>query len=106
MVPIGRTLNSYRQTLESEKSRWKTFRDALREHQSRNAFDQLWESAFNLADAGSTVLRPVIFDTILFSMLLRLSKELEQQNRRYEEIRLELADLKEGMKEMSKTLSS
>lgn len=106
MVLIGRTLNSYRQTLESEKSRWKTFRDALREHQSRNAFDQLWESAFNLADAGSTVLRPVIFDTILFSMLLRLSKELEQQNRKYQAIQMELADMREKMKEISKTSSS
>ena len=75
---MGRTLPSYRMVLEHERSLWvKHYAKRLRKHH-RKSFDELWDKAFQLADAASANTRPVALDNILMSMLVAQQTEMQQ----------------------------
>ncbi|MFW9914697.1 MAG: hypothetical protein ACFFGZ_03715 [Candidatus Thorarchaeota archaeon] len=74
-IPMGRTIATFRETLESERSQWQAFRRSLRAT-SRQAFDQLWVAAFRHADAATNNPQVAPLDNILLSMLVDLQRQI------------------------------
>lgn len=75
---MGRTLPSYRMVLEHERALWmKHYAKRLRKHH-RESFEELWDKAFQLADASSVNTRPVALDNIFMSMLVAQQTEIQQ----------------------------
>ena len=72
---MGRTVLPFSQVLEREYEDWKKFRRALR-REDQQVLDRLFDRARLHVQAGSYASRPWPFETILFSMILELEKEL------------------------------
>ena len=82
-MKMGRTLATFRNILEHERTQWQPFRRGLRSN-SRQAFDQLWISAFRFADAATNNPQATPFDNILLSMLIDLQKQISDLKERIE----------------------
>ncbi|MHA2271468.1 MAG: hypothetical protein ACXACI_06370 [Candidatus Hodarchaeales archaeon] len=87
---MGRTIATFRETLESERSQWQSFRRSLRAT-SRQAFDQLWVAAFRHADAATNNPQVAPLDNILLSMLVDLQRQIL-------ELKESVGELKNGKK--------
>jgi hypothetical protein len=85
---MGRTVLPFSQVLEREYEDWKKFRRALR-REDQQVLDRLFDRARLHVQAGSYASRPWPFETILFSMVLELEKELAGLRARFEEVREE-----------------
>jgi len=72
---MGRTVPSYRQALEREIERWKSFRKGLR-NKDAEAFDRMTNACRLFASAGSMATRPVLFEAMLMSILLHQEKAI------------------------------
>jgi hypothetical protein len=55
----------------------KHYAKRLRKHH-RESFEELWNKAFQLADASSVNTRPVALDNIFMSMLVAQQTEIQQ----------------------------
>jgi hypothetical protein len=80
---MGKTVESYRIALEDEVQRWNGFNKALRSD-DKEAFEQLMDACRSYASAGSNATRPVMFESMVMSILLsqqkkqmKLEKELD-----------------------------
>ena len=80
---MGKTVESYRLALDDEIRRWNGFSKTLRS-EDREAFDVLMDACRGYASAGSNAVRPLLFETMVMSILLsqqirlqRLQKELD-----------------------------
>jgi hypothetical protein len=72
---MGKTVESYRIALDTEIQRWNGFAKALRT-EDREAFEQMADACRNHASAGSNATRPVIFESMVMSILLEQQKKL------------------------------
>ena len=72
---MGKTVPSYRMTIEFEISRWKSFRNALANDEEKLAFDQVMDMCRGLASAGSAACSPIIFEPMAMSILVNSAKE-------------------------------
>jgi hypothetical protein len=72
---MGRTVPSYRQALESEIERWKSFRKGLR-RKDAEAFDQMMNACRLFASAGSMATRPILLEAMFMSILLHQEKAI------------------------------
>ena len=72
---MGRTVPSYRQALDREIERWKSFRKGLR-NKDAEAFDRMTNACRLFASAGSMATRPVLFEAMLMSILLHQEKAI------------------------------
>lgn len=74
---MGRTVPSYRMSLDREVQRWSGFARALRK-EDRAVFDQLMDACRNYASAGSNATRPILFEPMVMSILLHQQKILNR----------------------------
>lgn len=74
---MGRTVPSYRQALEAEIRRWKTFRKALR-GKDLQAFDKMMNACRIHASAASMATRPLLIEAMFMSILLGQEKEITE----------------------------
>ena len=72
---MGKTVESYRLTLDCEIQSWNGFLKALRSD-DREAFEQLMDACRNHASAGSNATRPVLFEAMAMSIMLFQQKKL------------------------------
>jgi hypothetical protein len=72
---MGKTVESYRVTLEDEIQQWNGFVKALR-NDDREAFEQLMDACRSYASAASNATRPVMFEPMAMSILLVQQKRL------------------------------
>ena len=72
---MGRTVPSYRQALESEIERWKSFRKGVR-RKDAEAFDQMMNACRLFASAGSMATRPILLEAMFMSILLHQEKAI------------------------------
>jgi hypothetical protein len=72
---MGKTVESYRMTLEDEIHRWNGFAKALRV-EDREAFDTLMDACRIYASAGSNATQPILFESMMISMLLFQQKKI------------------------------
>jgi hypothetical protein len=72
---VGKTVESYRVALDRELQRWSGFGKALRS-EDKTAFDQMMDMCRNYASAGSNATRPVLFESMVMSILLHQQKTL------------------------------
>jgi hypothetical protein len=80
---MGKTVETYRIALEDEIRRWNGFARALR-REDREAFETLMDACRSYASAGSNAVQPLLFEPMIFSMLIsqqlhlqKLQKELD-----------------------------
>jgi hypothetical protein len=71
----GKTVESYRITLDIEIQSWNGFAKALR-NDDRETFEQLMDTCRNYASAESNATRPVLFEAMTMSILLFQQKKL------------------------------
>ena len=74
---MGKTVESYRLTLDTEIQSWSGFVKALRDD-DRRAFEQMTDACRNHASAGSNATRPEIFEPMVMSILLEQQKKLNR----------------------------
>ena len=74
---MGRTVESYRMALEDEIRRWKGFTKALRA-EDREAFEALMDACRLYASAGSNATQPILFETMVMSILLYQQNEIRR----------------------------
>jgi hypothetical protein len=74
---MGRTIPSFRITLEIEKAEWKPFRNAL-DKKDRKKFDDMWDIPRWYVSACSNSVQYVRLHPIFMSILLYDYKELTQ----------------------------
>ena len=72
---MGKTVESYRMALEDEIHRWKGFSKALRTEDQR-AFEALMDACRLFASAGSNATQPILFESMVMSILLFQQKKL------------------------------
>ena len=80
---MGKTVESYRMALEDEITRWCGFGKPLR-IEDKAAFEALMDACRNFASAGSNATNPILFESMVMSILLsqqvkigRLEKALD-----------------------------
>ncbi|UCE96327.1 MAG: hypothetical protein JSV51_01585 [Candidatus Bathyarchaeota archaeon] len=83
---MGKTIASYRIALNRELQRWSGFARALR-NEDKEAFDQMMDACRNHASAGSNATRPVIFESVIMSILLNQQKRLNRLEKDLDAIR-------------------
>ena len=83
---MGKTVASYRMALDRELQRWSGFARALRK-EDRAAFDQMMDACRNYASAGSNATRPVIFESVVMSILLHHQKTLNRLEKKIDAVR-------------------
>jgi len=86
---MGRTVPSYRQALESEIDRWKSFRKGLR-NKDAEAFDRMMNACRMFASAGSMATRPVLLEAMFMSILLHQEKVLAEIRERLDRLEKQL----------------
>lgn len=72
---MGKTVESYRMALEDEIRRWDGFTKTLRV-EDREAFDTLMDACRIYASAGSNATQPILFESMMISMLLFQQKKI------------------------------
>ncbi len=72
---MGKTVESYRMALEDEIRRWNGFAKALRV-EDREAFDALMDACRIYASAGSNATQPILFESMMISVLLSQQKKI------------------------------
>ena len=74
---MGKTVESYRMALEDEIRRWNGFTKALRT-EDREAFEALMDACRLFASAGSNATQPILFESMVMSILLFQQKKLHR----------------------------
>lgn len=72
---MGKTVPAYRMALEEEINRWSGFARALRKP-DREAFDELMDMYRSFAMAGSNATNPILFESMIMSILLFQQKRI------------------------------
>ena len=83
---MGKTVPSYRIALDKELQRWSGFARALRK-EDRTAFEEMMDVCRNYASAGSNATRPVMFESMVMSILLHQQKTLSELEKDIDAIR-------------------
>ena len=86
---MGRTVATYTQMLDSYQQRWSKVRRALRQSDQQE-WDRLFESARVQIQAGMYAAAPEPKESILFSMLLGLSRRVSALEAENKELRGQL----------------
>jgi hypothetical protein len=74
---MGRTLPTIIQVIHFEEQQWKAYRRALRQ-EDRELFDTLWRHVRHFAVSAQMANRPVPFESLMFSMILGVLKEIRR----------------------------
>jgi hypothetical protein len=83
---MGKTVESYRMALEDEIRRWDGFTRTLRV-EDREAFDTLMDACRIYASAGSNATQPILFESMMISMLLFQQKKILRLEKRLDAIK-------------------
>jgi hypothetical protein len=82
---MGRTIPSFRISLEMEKAEWKPFRNAL-DKSERKKFDEMWDIPRVYVSACSNSCQLVPLHPIIMSIVFHHYKELKECINQVEEI--------------------
>ena len=80
---MGRTIPSYRLASESERRKWKIFREQL-DISERKMFDEMMSYSRLYNAAGVIACKPVLFHRILMSIIFEHYKQLDTIQRSVE----------------------
>lgn len=80
---MGRTFLTHRRAIEFERSRWKNFRNALRED-DRLLFDSMFDQSLLYASGGMFTPTFPTFEIILLTILLSHESRLEELEKNLE----------------------
>ncbi len=83
-----RTVETYRLALEDEIASWYGFQKALR-IDDKKAFEALRDASRSYASAGSNATRPLLFESMIVSILLAQQKKIMQLEKTIDAIKSE-----------------
>jgi hypothetical protein len=83
---MGRTIESYKLSLDDEIRKWSGFEKALRSV-DRDAFDELIDACRRFASAGSNATQPILFEPMVMSILLFQQEKLRKMEKELNAIR-------------------
>ena len=83
---MGKTVPPYRIALDKEIRKWRGFARALRKEE-KTAFSQMIDQCRNLASAGGNATRPIVFESVVMSILLSQQKTLNRIEKELDAIR-------------------
>jgi hypothetical protein len=75
---LGKTVPAYRIALEYEIARWRSFREALKTIEEKEAFDELMDMCRNNVAASGNACNPIIFEPMTMCILLAQQKKLRK----------------------------
>ncbi len=90
---MGKTVPSYRMALEDEIGRWKLFRGALPNADSREAFEMMMDMCRNNAAASGCACNPIIFEPMAMSILLAQQLQINELKHKIEKLEHEIHDV-------------
>ena len=70
LASMGKTVPSYRMTLEDEIDRWKSFRNSLASLEEKQVFDDLMDRYRSNGMASSVACNPIVFELMAMCILL------------------------------------
>ena len=82
---MGKTVPSYRITLETEIGRWSGYGRALR-FPEREAFVELMDMCRSFASAGGNATNPIVFEPMAMSIMLAQQMRIRELETKVKEI--------------------
>ncbi len=76
-LPKGKTVESYRMTIEDEIRRWSGFAKTLRT-EDMEAFEVLMDACRNYASTRSNAIQPLLFESMVLSILVSQQKQIRR----------------------------
>jgi hypothetical protein len=78
---MGRTVRTFRLSIDHEEARWKGFKRTLRPAQ-REYIDRLFDNARQYADAGTMIATPRTTEVVFISTIIELLKYCDELTER------------------------
>lgn len=82
---MGKTVPSYRIALEDEIYGWKGFRAGLLTDSDKESFDLLMDFCRLTAMASQNACRPILFEPMVMSMLLRQQQQIDELEKKIQQ---------------------
>ncbi|TET07102.1 MAG: hypothetical protein E3J86_14110 [Candidatus Thorarchaeota archaeon] len=73
---MGRTIRTFREAVDIESAKWKTFRRQLRPD-DRERLDKIFDYARMHADSGTVISIPHKIDVVFMSVLIEMQRRIE-----------------------------
>ena len=74
---MGRTVRTFREAIDTESAKWKTFRRQLKPD-DRERFDKIFDYARMHADAGTVISIPHKIDVVFMTVLIELQRRIDE----------------------------
>ena len=86
---MGRTVPSFRMSIEHERRTYSAYRSSLGEH-NQEAFDRLFDQARANCMAAGNAVRPFVFQGVFMAVVLGHEKRLAEMSKGLKELKREL----------------
>ncbi|MGQ4871099.1 MAG: hypothetical protein ACP6IT_04605 [Candidatus Thorarchaeota archaeon] len=77
VATMGRTVKTFRDAIDSEAERWRSFRRTLQPSE-RELLDRIFEYSRAHADAGTMIVTPRTVEVVIVSALLEILKAIDR----------------------------
>ena len=74
---MGRTIRTFREIVDIESAKWKTFRRQLRP-EDRERLDKIFDYARMHADSGTVISIPHKIDVVFMTVLIEMQRRIEE----------------------------
>ena len=77
LIQMGRTIRTFRETVDIESAKWKTFRRQLKPD-DRERLDKIFDYARMHADSGTVSSIPHKIDVVFMSVLIEMQRRIDE----------------------------
>jgi len=77
LIQMGRTIRTFREAVDIESEKWKTFRRQLRPD-DRERLDKIFDYARMHADSGTVISIPHKIDVVFMSVLIEMQRRIDK----------------------------
>ncbi len=77
MIQMGRTIRTFREAVDIESAKWKTFRRQLK-REDRERLDKIFDYARMHADSGTVISIPHKIDVVFMSVLIEMQRRIDE----------------------------
>lgn len=77
LIQLGRTIRTFREAVDIESAKWKTFRRQLKPD-DRERLDKIFDHARMHADSGTVISIPHKIDVVFMSVLIEMQRRIEE----------------------------
>jgi len=77
LIQMGRTIRTFREAVDIESAKWKTFRRQLRPD-DRERLDKIFDYVRMRADSGTVISIPHKIDVVFMSVLIEMQRRIDE----------------------------